>query len=719
MEFLRKRISLIKEPLFIIASMMELVIGILDYCNVFIPGSRFVLWGLLLVYILIIFSNHYSKKEWVTFMVFALLVGVIQYLCSGVNMGLKLIVYLFALKEIDLRLLGKWILTALGGTMALVLLLGLLGRLPLFQIDSTGKGFEGIRFTFGFPYCNAFMLNLFALFGGIEVFCLGSDIAVKRRRCLEIFLGILYIIAFIMTRSYTGGMLGAFFVCLLFGVRIIHLEKWEWPRVLLIIGFVIIIFVNAISIFAARYTRSLEDYLSDIDISMDEVEPCKDLKIKNTYGFIYKGQRDIKELVNQGSEYIELPENDENVLLIHTDRESSFLNIIDRMCNGRVGELSVQTYSKTGERYTYPQLKNWSAYSSANCQNNYDLGYVQLFYRWGVIPALSIIIFVMVSLVMGSEKVWKGRDELMIFVICLSTYMFMEPFMIDNFVPMNYWFISSAVLFWSAWRRGVSPTYFKRRLLAWCEGEEQEVEEKETKALTVSHVSVSYRILNNISVRKTFLRKKVRDEIFEAVKDVSFELADGEILGIIGKNGSGKSTLLKCVAGVFSPNSGSIDLHGRTVSLMSLGVGFKNELSGRENIVLSGMLLGFSEEEIRKKVPEIIEFAEIGDFIDKPVRTYSSGMHSKLAFSITAMLETDIMLVDEVLSVGDERFRKKSLAKMRELISDSHRTVVIVSHSIETLKEFCNKVLWIHEGETKMIGEPETVLREYMKFMQA
>lgn len=260
---------------------------------------------------------------------------------------------------------------------------------------------------------------------------------------------------------------------------------------------------------------------------------------------------------------------------------------------------------------------------------------------------------------------------------------------------------------------------FKERLLRWCEGVPKTPEIDETAALTVSHVSISYRILNNISVRKTFFRKRVKDEIFEAVKDVSFELKDGEILGIIGKNGSGKSTLLKCIAGVFSPNSGEINLHGRTVSLMALGVGFKDQLTGRENIILSGMLLGFSEKEIQEKIPKIVEFAELGDFINKPVRTYSSGMHSKLAFAITAMLETDIMLVDEVLSVGDERFRTKSLSKMKELLLDKHRTVVIVSHSIETLREFCDRVLWIHDGEMKLIGKPEDVLPEYSKFMKA
>ena len=237
-------------------------------------------------------------------------------------------------------------------------------------------------------------------------------------------------------------------------------------------------------------------------------------------------------------------------------------------------------------------------------------------------------------------------------------------------------------------------------------------------AIEVNDVCINYNILNNISIRKTFLRRRKRDEVFEAVKHISFSVMEGDIMGIIGKNGSGKSTLLRSIAGIFSPNSGTIDLKGHSVSLMALGVGFKDSLSGRENIILSGMLLGFSEKEIETRAQDIINFAEIGEFIDRPVRTYSSGMHSKLAFAITAMLETDIMLVDEVLSVGDERFKKKSLAKMKELITDKNRTVIIVSHSIETLKELCNSVLWIHDGKMMELGEPEIVLTHCKDFMK-
>lgn len=236
-------------------------------------------------------------------------------------------------------------------------------------------------------------------------------------------------------------------------------------------------------------------------------------------------------------------------------------------------------------------------------------------------------------------------------------------------------------------------------------------------AIEVKNVSINYRILNSTSVRKSFLRKKERNVVFEAVKNISFSVEKGEILGIVGKNGSGKSTLLRSIAGVFSPNSGTIDIKGHTISLMALGVGFKDTLTGRENILLSGMLLGFTEREIEKKMQAIIDFAEIGEFIDRPVRVYSSGMHSKLAFAITAMLETDIMLVDEVLSVGDERFQKKSFAKMKELIMNKDRTVIIVSHNMGTLRSLCDEILWLHDGEIKEIGQPEEVIGEYLKFM--
>lgn len=239
-------------------------------------------------------------------------------------------------------------------------------------------------------------------------------------------------------------------------------------------------------------------------------------------------------------------------------------------------------------------------------------------------------------------------------------------------------------------------------------------------AISVKDVKIRYRMLNKVSFFRALMspKKFTKTEYFEAVKGVSFEVEKGQILGIVGKNGSGKSTLLRAIAGIFSPDEGEIDLHGNSISLLSIGVGFQNSLTGRENIYLSGMLLGFSREFIEEKIDEIIEFSELGKFIDRPVKSYSSGMYSKLAFSITAILETDIMLIDEVLSVGDAKFKKKSYAKMKELISNEDRTVLIVSHSSETIKNLCNNVLWIHDGEMKMYGTTEEVLPKYDEFMK-
>ena len=242
---------------------------------------------------------------------------------------------------------------------------------------------------------------------------------------------------------------------------------------------------------------------------------------------------------------------------------------------------------------------------------------------------------------------------------------------------------------------------------------------EEKHAIEVKDLVISYQNLKKTSIKKTLLHlKRQKPDRFVAVKGISFYVREGEILGIIGKNGSGKSTTLNALAGIFSPDSGSIDLNGHSISLLSIGVGFIREMTGRENITLSGMLLGFTEEQVKAKEQEIIDFAEIGEFIDMPVRTYSSGMYSNLAFSITAILETDIMLIDEVLSVGDQKFKKKSYEKMKSLISNKDRTVVIVSHSIETLKQLCDTVMWMHEGQIKRIGDPNEVLDEYVAFME-
>ena len=242
--------------------------------------------------------------------------------------------------------------------------------------------------------------------------------------------------------------------------------------------------------------------------------------------------------------------------------------------------------------------------------------------------------------------------------------------------------------------------------------------EKDKIAITVKDLHVYYRDMNRFSLKKAGLKGKGSGKLFKAVKGVSFEVPKGQILGITGKNGSGKSTLLRAISGIFSPDKGSVNLHGNSISLLSIGVGFHKRLTGYENIFLSGLLMGFSKEEIESKIDEIIEFSELGDFIYKPVRSYSSGMHSKLAFSITAILETDIMLIDEVLSVGDVHFKQKSYNKMKELISNDDKTVIIVSHSTKTLVELCDKVIWLHNGLIKDQGDPQTIMTEYEDFMK-
>ena len=237
-------------------------------------------------------------------------------------------------------------------------------------------------------------------------------------------------------------------------------------------------------------------------------------------------------------------------------------------------------------------------------------------------------------------------------------------------------------------------------------------------ALDVEHVSIDYKDLSHMSLAKSLKRGEIKKtNVVRAVNDVSFSVNRGEILGIVGRNGSGKTTLLRSIAGIFQPDEGVIDTHNNRVSLMAIGIGFNQNNTGRENILKSGMLLGCDLDYVKERMDEIIDFSELGDFIDRPVRTYSSGMYSKLSFSVTAILATDIMLVDEVLSVGDEHFRKKSFKKMEELMR-SDRTVLIVSHATDTLKKFCDKILWINDGKYVMMGDTISVLKEYDKSMQ-
>lgn len=239
-------------------------------------------------------------------------------------------------------------------------------------------------------------------------------------------------------------------------------------------------------------------------------------------------------------------------------------------------------------------------------------------------------------------------------------------------------------------------------------------------AILVKDLEIRYKMFQNYAIKQNlFKAERLKKREVKAVDGLSFAVRKGEIMGIVGKNGSGKSTLLRALAGLFTPDNGIIELFGNSISLLAIGAGFQTKLTGRENIMLSGMLLGYTEEQVRERMDEIIEFSELAEFIDMPVRTYSSGMHSKLAFSISAVMETDIMLIDEVLSVGDVNFRKKSFNKMKELISQGDRTVIIVSHNNHTLLELCDRLMWMHEGKMQRIGDPGLVIREYKRFMDS
>ncbi|MBD1918186.1 MULTISPECIES: ABC transporter ATP-binding protein [Cyanophyceae] len=211
--------------------------------------------------------------------------------------------------------------------------------------------------------------------------------------------------------------------------------------------------------------------------------------------------------------------------------------------------------------------------------------------------------------------------------------------------------------------------------------------------------------------------KKVKDttrEEFWALNDVSFEVKQGDRLGIIGRNGAGKSTLLKILSRITEPTSGQITIHGRVASLLEVGTGFHPELTGRENVFLNGAILGMSRVEIRKKFDEIVDFAEIEKFLDTPVKRYSSGMYVRLAFAVAAHLEPEILIVDEVLAVGDTSFQKKCLGKMDD-IADQGRTIVLVSHNMLTIQDLCQKSIWLHHGKLVDYGNSQKITSNYLQ----
>lgn len=241
-------------------------------------------------------------------------------------------------------------------------------------------------------------------------------------------------------------------------------------------------------------------------------------------------------------------------------------------------------------------------------------------------------------------------------------------------------------------------------------------------AIKVEQVSITYQ--SALQNRQTLIgtlsrlrrRKKIVKEV-KAVRDVSFEVPRGTVLGVIGANGAGKSTLVRAMAGILPPTRGRIEVHGRVSTLLALGVGFDRKLTGRQNVVLGGLAAGLSREHLAEKYEEIVEFAELEEFMDMPMRTYSAGMYGRLAFSVAVNMEPDILLIDEALSVGDAHFRRKSFDKMRELCGQAH-TIVLVSHGMGALRQLADEVLWLDKGQMRHYGRPGEVIREYKKFMR-
>ena len=238
--------------------------------------------------------------------------------------------------------------------------------------------------------------------------------------------------------------------------------------------------------------------------------------------------------------------------------------------------------------------------------------------------------------------------------------------------------------------------------------------------IKVENVTMEYKIvkekIDTIKefVIRTFKRNIKQPKMFTALKNISFEVQKGDRVGIIGFNGAGKSTLLKLLSGVYYPTEGTIKTKGKLAPLLELGAGFDNNYTGKANIFLNGAFLGFPETFLKEKYDEILEFSELGEAINYPVKNYSSGMRAKLGFSIATLVEPDILIIDEILSVGDLKFQKKSSEKLRSLIN-SGITVLLVSHSVSQIREICNKAIWIDKGEIMMMGDVNLVCDSYEK----
>ncbi|UZP03131.1 ABC transporter ATP-binding protein [Clostridium botulinum] len=239
--------------------------------------------------------------------------------------------------------------------------------------------------------------------------------------------------------------------------------------------------------------------------------------------------------------------------------------------------------------------------------------------------------------------------------------------------------------------------------------------------IKLENVSMHFRkSTQKITSFKEYVIRKIRKEIvyeeFIALDDINLEIEKGEVVGFVGLNGAGKSTLLKVISRVQKPTKGVVKINGKVSPLLELGAGFDDDLTGRENIYLNGLILGYDREFINSKIDEIIDFAEVKDFIDTPIKNYSSGMKARLGFSIATVKVPEILIVDEVLSVGDGRFKKKSEAKMLELIK-SDATVLFVSHSLEQIRRLCTKVIWIEKGKIKMLGGTEEICNKYQNYL--
>ena len=270
-------------------------------------------------------------------------------------------------------------------------------------------------------------------------------------------------------------------------------------------------------------------------------------------------------------------------------------------------------------------------------------------------------------------------------------------------------------LAWGVWASSSSPACSSSP------GSVSSLSVSERTAISVEDVSVTYRtsLEKAPTLRSTVTRLGRREKIvreIEAVRNVSFDVPHGEVLGIVGANGAGKSTLVRTIAGILPPSEGRVEIHGRVSTLLALGVGFNKKLSGRDNVVLGGLAAGLKRGQLAEKYDDIVAFAELEDFMDMPMRTYSSGMYGRLAFSVAVMMEPDILLIDEALSVGDAKFRRKCARKMRELCSED-RTVVLVSHALGTIQELADHAIWMDKGQMRMWDDPDTVVNAYTEFL--